>query len=156
MRDITDKKAHEVALSRLADVDALTTLPNWYWLSRFLPSTVQRAQDNKEMVALLFIDLDNFKNINDTLGHAAGDELLQAAALRLRTVIRPDDNVARLGGDEFTIILEKIERQDEVLLVGERIVRAFAEPFILVAAARLRCPEGRLRLYVGTWKGCRR
>ena len=131
VRDITDIKAHQEALSRLANVDTLTTLPNRHWLTGFLPQALQRADDSSRQLGLLFIDLDNFKNINDTLGHSAGDELLQAAALRLRSVIRPSDNVARLGGDEFTIVLEQIEDDDAVLMIGERVVSAFAEPFVL-------------------------
>lgn len=135
LRDITDVKAHQDALARLANIDTLTTLPNRHWLTQFLPVALQRARDSGRLLALLFIDLDNFKNINDTLGHAAGDELLQAAALRLRSVIRPNDNVARLGGDEFTIVLEQVEDADAVSLVGERIVSAFAEPFVLAGSS---------------------
>ena len=135
VRDITDIKAHQEALSRLANIDTLTTLPNRHWLTAFLPQALLRAEEGHRMLGLLFIDLDNFKNINDTLGHAAGDELLQAAALRLRTVIRPSDNVARLGGDEFTIVLEQVEEEDAVSLIGERIVSAFAEPFVLAGGS---------------------
>jgi diguanylate cyclase (GGDEF)-like protein len=131
VRDITDIKAHQEALSRLANLDALTSLPNRYWLTGFLPQALQRAHESTNLLAVLFIDLDNFKNINDTLGHAAGDELLQSAAQRLRSVIRPSDNVSRLGGDEFTIVLEQVEHEDAVSMVGERIVAAFAEPFLL-------------------------
>jgi diguanylate cyclase (GGDEF)-like protein len=135
VRDITDIKAHQQALSRLANMDTLTTLPNRHWLSSFLPQALKRADDGGCMLGLLFIDLDNFKNINDTLGHAAGDELLQAAALRLRSVIRPSDNVARLGGDEFTIVLEQVNQDDTVSTIGERIVSAFAEPFVLAGGS---------------------
>ena len=131
VRDITDIKAHQEALSRLANLDALTALPNRHWLTGFLPLALERARESTHLLALLFIDLDNFKNINDTLGHAAGDELLQAAAQRLRSVIRPSDNVARLGGDEFTVVLEQVEHEEAVSMVGERIVTAFAEPFLL-------------------------
>ena len=135
LRDITDAKVHQEALARLANVDALTTLPNRHWLTQFLPGALQRASDDNRRMALLFIDLDNFKNINDTLGHAAGDELLQAAATRLRSVMRPSDNVARLGGDEFTIVLEHIEDADTVTQIGERIVSAFAVPFLLAGGS---------------------
>ncbi len=135
LRDITDIKVHQEALARLANIDALTTLPNRHWLTHFLPGALQRASDGNRPMALLFIDLDNFKNINDTLGHAAGDELLQSAAARLRSVMRPSDNVARLGGDEFTIVLEQFEDAAAVAQIGERIVRAFAEPFVLTGGS---------------------
>ena len=135
LRDITDAKAHQEALAHLANIDALTTLPNRHWLTQFLPGALQRASDGKSLLALLFIDLDNFKNINDTLGHSAGDELLQSAAMRLRSVMRPSDNVARLGGDEFTIVLEQIENIEAISQIGERIVSAFAEPFLLAGGS---------------------
>jgi diguanylate cyclase (GGDEF)-like protein len=79
----------------------------------------------------MFVDLDDFKNINDTLGHAVGDQLLQAAALRLQAVIRPEDKVARLGGDEFTIIVEAVQTREEVIAVAERVIKALRAPFVL-------------------------
>lgn len=131
LRDISEAKAHEEALSQLANADSVTTLPNRHWLMHYLPTALQKAADSNTMVALLFVDLDDFKNINDTLGHAAGDALLQAAALRLKSVIRPGDNVARLGGDEFTIILERIEGEDDVRPVALRVIKTLSEPFVL-------------------------
>ncbi|WP_334188436.1 bifunctional diguanylate cyclase/phosphodiesterase [Noviherbaspirillum sp.] len=131
LRDVSDTKAHEQALAKLANTDVLTDLPNRHWLTEFLPGALERAKHNRKKVALLFVDLDDFKNINDTLGHASGDELLQAAALRLRSVIRPGDSVARLGGDEFTVIIEQVEGSDDVCRVAERIVKTLSEPFPL-------------------------
>lgn len=135
LRDITDQKTHEAALARLANVDALTSLPNRYWLTGFLPLALQRAQEEGRMLALLFLDLDNFKNINDTLGHAAGDELLQAVALRLRSVVRAIDSVVRLGGDEFTIVLEQVDHQNTVAVLSEAIVKALVAPFVLLGGS---------------------
>jgi diguanylate cyclase (GGDEF)-like protein len=83
------------------------------------------------MLALLFVDLDDFKNINDTLGHAAGDELLQAVAARLQSMLRPQDNVVRLGGDEFTIILEQVASHADVARVADRIMKSLGAPFSL-------------------------
>jgi diguanylate cyclase (GGDEF)-like protein len=83
------------------------------------------------LLAVLFVDLDDFKNINDTLGHAAGDDLLHEAALRLKSIVRPTDDVVRLGGDEFTAILKQVDSQDDVARFAERIVAALGEPFIL-------------------------
>jgi diguanylate cyclase (GGDEF)-like protein len=134
LRDISDTKAHEEALSYLANADALTTLPNRHWLMQYLPMAVENAREGGSELALLFVDLDDFKNINDTLGHAAGDELLQAAASRLKSVIRPSDNVVRLGGDEFTVIIENVESHGDVARVAERIIRALGEPFELSGA----------------------
>jgi diguanylate cyclase (GGDEF)-like protein len=133
LRDISEMKAHEEALSQLANADAVTALPNRHWLMNFLPTAVARAKSESTVLALLFVDLDDFKNINDTLGHSTGDELLQAVAFRLKSVIRPQDNVARLGGDEFTIILERVDSDNDVSRVAERIIQSLNEPFVLAA-----------------------
>jgi diguanylate cyclase (GGDEF)-like protein len=91
------------------------------------------------MTAVMFIDLDNFKSVNDTLGHAAGDELLQSASRRLAAAIRAADKLARLGGDEFTIVLEQVERA-EIIQVAERVVEAMSTPFVLGNASRCMAP----------------
>lgn len=131
LRDITDIKAHQHALSQLANEDALTKLPNRYWLMTFLPAALQRAKDTQGMLALLFVDLDDFKNINDTRGHSVGDELLQAVALRLTALLGSNDNVVRLGGDEFTVIIERDANDNDVESVAARITDSFREPFDL-------------------------
>ncbi|MEN3294575.1 MAG: hypothetical protein V7642_3828 [Burkholderiales bacterium] len=131
LRDISDMKAQEEALSRLANADAVTGLPNRHWLINTLPEALTNAGSSNSELALLFVDLDDFKNINDTLGHAAGDEVLQAVASRLQAVLRPQDNVVRLGGDEFTIILERVDSHDDVARVAERIMKSLGEPFLL-------------------------
>jgi diguanylate cyclase (GGDEF)-like protein len=136
LRDISETKAHEEALSRLANADALTALPNRHWLMSYLPKAVERARSSDKILALLFVDLDDFKNINDTLGHAAGDELLQAAAKRLKSVVRPSDSVVRLGGDEFTIILEDVDSDTDVSQVAERMIKVLGEPFVLSPESR--------------------
>lgn len=131
VRDISDTKAHEQALIKIANADVLTGLPNRHWLNRYLPSALERAATGHAGLAVLFIDLDNFKNINDTLGHAAGDELLKAAARRLRQLVRSNDHVVRLGGDEFTIILEQAANLEDVSRVAGHVVQAMHKPFIL-------------------------
>lgn len=135
MRDISQAKEHEFALSRLANTDALTMLPNRHWLSAFLPEALRGSDRRDSSLALLFIDLDNFKNINDTLGHDAGDELLRSAAVRLKSVLRASDHVVRLGGDEFIVVLENVELVDDVSRVALQIVRIIGEPFTLGATA---------------------
>jgi diguanylate cyclase (GGDEF)-like protein len=131
LRDISDMKAQEEALSRLANADAVTALPNRHWLINYLPDALTKARNRNTVLALLFVDLDDFKNINDTLGHASGDELLQAVATRLQAMLRPQDSVVRLGGDEFTIILEHVDGHADVSSVAERIMKSLGEPFML-------------------------
>lgn len=131
LRDISRSKEHELALSRIANTDTLTSLPNRHWLSGFLPDALERAGIQQRMLAVMFIDLDNFKNINDSLGHEAGDELLKAAARRLRSAVRANDHVVRLGGDEFTIILETPHEVDDVARVARQVVRAIGDPYDL-------------------------
>ncbi|WP_170942138.1 EAL domain-containing protein [Noviherbaspirillum denitrificans] len=129
IRDISDIKAHEQALTNMANADALTALPNRHWLSSYLPLAIEQAHASHGGLALLFIDLDDFKNINDTLGHGAGDELLKAAAERLRSLVRGSDRVVRLGGDEFTIVLDGVRSAETVARVARSIIAALGEPF---------------------------
>lgn len=131
LRDISAAKAHERNLLTMAHEDALTKLPNRHWLMSFLPGALARARENGGQVALFFIDIDNFKHVNDTLGHAAGDALLHVAAMRLKSELRPGDSLARLGGDEFTIVLEYIAEARDARLVAERIVDSFKHPIEL-------------------------
>ncbi|WP_158597844.1 EAL domain-containing protein [Noviherbaspirillum saxi] len=135
MRDISDAKAHEEELSTLANIDALTSLPNRHWLTRFLPRALELSADAGQGLAILFVDLDNFKNINDTLGHAAGDELLQAASIRLKSLVRASDHVVRLGGDEFTIVLEQVHKLEDVTRVARQIVKSLGEPFTIAQSS---------------------
>lgn len=136
LRDISGAKEHEEKLISLADTDTVTTLPNRHWLMHYLPVAIQRSQQNNTMLALLFVDLDDFKIINDTLGHAAGDEVLQLIAARLQTVIRPQDNVIRLGGDEFTIILEQVDSKNIILEVAKRINQSLSDALVLSNGTR--------------------
>ena len=131
LRDVTETKNQEAALKRLANADAVTSLPNRHWLMNYLPTAIDHARAAGRMLAVMFVDLDDFKNINDTLGHATGDELLKAAALRLQAVIRPEDKIARLGGDEFTIIVEAAQTREDVIAVAERIIDTLKAPFVL-------------------------
>jgi diguanylate cyclase (GGDEF)-like protein len=133
IRDITEAKAHEKILLSMAHEDALTKLPNRHWLMNFLSEALERARQSQSMLALFFIDIDNFKQVNDSLGHAAGDALLQIAAKRLKSELRPGDSLARLGGDEFTIVLEQVEGASDARLVAARIVDAFKQPIELDA-----------------------
>ncbi|WP_283445399.1 bifunctional diguanylate cyclase/phosphodiesterase [Noviherbaspirillum suwonense] len=138
LRDITESKSHENALVRMANADSVTSLPNRHWLMNHLPGAVDHARSTGTILSVLFVDLDDFKNINDTLGHAAGDELLKAVAMRLKGVIRPEDKIARLGGDEFTIIVESAQTRNDVLALAERVVKTLASPFAMKDGT---CPQ---------------
>jgi diguanylate cyclase (GGDEF)-like protein len=118
-------------LSRQAFHDPLTDLPNRSLFADRLDHALARLRRRHQSVAVLLLDLDGFKEINDTLGHEAGDQLLVAVAERLRACLRPADTVARLGGDEFTILLEEITQLREATRVAERIKSALATPFVL-------------------------
>jgi diguanylate cyclase (GGDEF)-like protein len=131
LRDISEAKAHVAELKRRGNEDVLTGLPNRHWIQAYLPKALQHAQQADERLALLFIDLDGFKKVNDTAGHAAGDELLRHAAERLQEAVRPHDNVVRFGGDEFVVIIENIEHRMDAAHVAERIGVAFRQAFRL-------------------------
>jgi diguanylate cyclase (GGDEF)-like protein len=126
---LTERRLYERELWRMANEDALTSLPNRHWLNSILPDTLARARLAGNKLALFFIDLDDFKNVNDTLGHAAGDALLREVAGRLRSVLRPSDHVVRLGGDEFTVILDPVDSVEDVTYVASRIIEVLREPF---------------------------
>ncbi|WP_158592236.1 EAL domain-containing protein [Noviherbaspirillum sedimenti] len=137
MRDISDTKAHVSELERRGNEDALTGLPNRHWIQSFLPQAIARARTEHSMLALLFIDLDGFKGINDTMGHPVGDELLRYTAERLKVAVRPHDHVVRLGGDEFVVIVEQLEDRHDVAHVADRVVAAFKEKFRLSQGTHL-------------------
>jgi diguanylate cyclase (GGDEF)-like protein len=124
-RDVTAERAHEDELIRRSNEDPLTRLPNRYWVEGHLRDAIARAEKDGKMFALLFIDLDGFKAINDTWGHAAGDELLCTAAHRLKEAVRPHDCVTRFGGDEFVIVLDNITDPLDAAQACERIQRTF-------------------------------
>ena len=132
LRDISESKAHVAALEHRGNHDSLTGLPNRHWLQWYLPQAIVRARDNRQTLALLFIDLDGFKAANDTMGHAAGDELLRHAAHRLKEAVRPHDNVVRIGGDEFVVILENNLRVEDAAIVAKRVIFAFKPKFKLM------------------------
>jgi len=131
LRDISEAKAHVAELKRRGNEDVLTGLPNRHWIQSFLPQALQHASDNDTYLALLFIDLDGFKKVNDTAGHAAGDELLRHAAHRLQEAVRPHDKVVRFGGDEFVVIIEDIEHRIDAAHVADRVQQAFRQSFRL-------------------------
>mgnify|MGYP001812666777 CR=1 FL=1 len=142
VRDITERKNAEAEIYNLAYYDELTELPNRELFSQSLERTIERARKDEQKFAVLFVDLDRFKRINDTLGHSIGDELLKDVAARLSKCIRSTDSLAhiqksgsdtirlaRLGGDEFVLKLYGIDSEDNVATVAKRIVNALTPPF---------------------------
>jgi diguanylate cyclase (GGDEF)-like protein/PAS domain S-box-containing protein len=127
--DVTARMDAEEQLRQAAVHDALTGLPNRNSLAARLEHAILRVNRSGDRLALLFIDLDRFKKVNDTLGHTAGDEVLRQAAARIRACVREVDTVARLGGDEFVVLLETDVRADTPGIIGERIKAAFTTPF---------------------------
>lgn len=131
LRDVTEKRRAAQELEHRATHDTLTGLPNRTLFMDRLAHALALAEGKERLAALLFIDLDGFKLVNDTFGHAGGDELLRAVAQRLLGSVRHSDTVARLGGDEFAVILEQIEQVDSVSAIAQKIVVWMHQPFRL-------------------------
>ncbi|MBK1672046.1 diguanylate cyclase [Ectothiorhodospira shaposhnikovii] len=143
VRDITQRKEADGEIFRLAYFDGLTGLPNRQHLMQRLEGEIRRAKSSQCQLGVLFLDLDGFKHINDTLGHSTGDVLLQHASQRLRLGVRPTDmvsrpalelqgiNLARLGGDEFTVIIPDMVHPEDALMVAQRIQELLQRPFVI-------------------------
>ncbi len=129
--DVSESRAMELKMSHLAQHDFLTGLPNRMLLTERLSRAIGLAQRHSKQVALLFIDLDYFKNINDSLGHVIGDQLLQSVAERLSANVRATDTVCRHGGDEFVILLAEIEQPQDAALIAEKLLAAFVESHLV-------------------------
>ncbi len=129
--DITEREEYERKLTDQANFDQLTKLPNRHFMLSHIDRGLSRARRDENSLALLYMDLDNFKNINDSLGHSAGDELLKQAAGRIHSVLRERDTPARLGGDEFLIMLEELGNPEDAEVVADKLVEVFKKPFIL-------------------------
>ncbi len=126
-----DRKHTEERLAYLAHYDTLTGLPNRILFNDRLAATLRHAERHKDLAVLMFLDVDHFKDINDTLGHSAGDTLLQDVAKRLRGCIREEDTIARLGGDEFTIILQGIHHRTDAANVAVKMLDSLEQPFVI-------------------------
>jgi diguanylate cyclase (GGDEF)-like protein len=132
VRDITERKLAEQELTRLAFHDTLTGLPNRALFTDRLQQGLARAERHQQPLAVMFLDLDNFKVVNDSIGHEAGDQLLIAVAERLRACLRPEDTIARFGGDEMAVLVEGLADHGEAVDVAERIAEALRSPVSLV------------------------
>ncbi len=131
LQDITERKEQEERTRFLADHDELTGLPNRSLFRQALNKALQRAERSGKMLSILFFDLDRFKNINDSLGHDAGDEVLRAVAERLSACVRKVDMVARFGGDEFAVLTEGLTAEDQASAVARKVLEALSKPMIL-------------------------
>jgi diguanylate cyclase (GGDEF)-like protein/PAS domain S-box-containing protein len=129
--DITLQKQQEEKILHQANYDSLTDLPNRFLTLDRLSQIIKEAQRNQHLAAVLFLDLDDFKKVNDSMSHEAGDNLLIQAAQRLKDSVRLDDTVSRLGGDEFIVLLGSLHCEKEVLPIAEKILTCFKSPFIL-------------------------
>ena len=129
--DVSRQKQVQERLHRLAYHDVLTGLPNRQLFNDRLNQALKYANRNNSRLALFFVDLDRFKNVNDTLGHSVGDKVLQFTAERLNKCIRQTDTLSRLGGDEFTIIIQDINENFDTVLVAEKVVKAFQTPLLV-------------------------
>ena len=130
-RDNSERHIFESELEYLATHDTLTGLPNRTLLYDRLQQAVTQCARAKKLAGILFIDLDRFKIINDTLGHSAGDSVLKEVALRLRGCLREGDSVARNGGDEFTLVLPMLNHQDDAIMIAEKVLATLTQPFKL-------------------------
>jgi diguanylate cyclase (GGDEF)-like protein len=157
---LASKWRSEHRIVKLAYFDALTGLPNREQLRNRLSSTLASAKQHQRMLAVLYLDLDNFKRVNDTLGHAVGDELLRLVAARLRSSLRSDESVedlpsarashiARLGGDEFIVVLPSIRSADDAAAVAARIIAELQEPMRLALHTLVVTPSVGLALFPG-------
>jgi diguanylate cyclase (GGDEF)-like protein len=131
-RERESRVAHAMRVEHLAYHDALTGLPNRSFLTRIIDDRIRQASRYGREFGLLFLDLDGFKQINDTLGHDAGDDLLREVARRLEDTLRRSDTVARMGGDEFMVLLPELESENQAATVARNILAALGEPYVLL------------------------
>lgn len=131
VQDITEQLKWEDKLIYQANYDQLTSIFNRHYIQSYILSVLTRAKRHKKKVALLFLDLDNFKDINDSLGHDFGDEVLRKTADRISSHLRKNDIVARTGGDEFTVFLEDLKENSHAEIVARKLIKNFKKPFII-------------------------
>lgn len=128
-RDVSEKKEQQEKLEFYAYYDSLTGVPNRRYFQQLLEETLRNADRTDSLAALLFLDFDRFKWVNDTMGHDIGDELLNLFVRKIQAVIRPSDVIGRLGGDEFMVVLPQTSSKEEITMVAERLIKALQEPW---------------------------
>ena len=147
LQDVTEYRRTQERLNHLAHYDTLTGLPNRVLLQDRLSQAMVEADRRDRLVAVMFLDLDRFKIINDTLGHDVGDALLKSVAERLKSCVRVGDTISRLGGDEFTIVLANIAHVDDVVHVAQKIIASFIAPFHIDGRELFGSPSLGITLY---------
>ena len=147
LEDVTEQRADAARIAFMAHHDQLTGLPNRMLLADRTKVALSQALRAKQQCAVLFLDLDKFKSINDTLGHAIGDELLIEVARRLKAQVRDSDTVARIGGDEFVVVLPSLKSRDDAEMIAEKIRAALAAPYNLNGNAVNTTPSIGVALY---------
>ncbi|MBE0621747.1 MAG: diguanylate cyclase, partial [Burkholderiales bacterium] len=141
--DVTEHRVETDRIRRLAHYDLLTGLPNRALFADRARQALAMAKRDKTELAVMFLDLDRFKEVNDTLGHAVGDLLLKAAAARMQDCLRASDTVARIGGDEFVVLLPTIETAENAMAVAQKMRHALLRPFELAGRSlRVTCSVG--------------
>lgn len=145
--DVTQQRENEEHLTKLASIDALTGLPNRNVFNDRLEHAIHKAQRYAGRLAVFFVDLDHFKQINDSLGHRAGDTLLGDVASRIKSCLREGDTVARLGGDEFTLLLEDVRSAEYVGKVAEKVIRTMSRPYSIESTEVTISPSIGISLY---------
>lgn len=128
--ELSERYKAEEHLDKLAYYDVITGIPNRHYFQEKLEQAIERTVKSQSMMALLFLDLDNFKTVNDTLGHKTGDRLLKQASSRLSNVVRQSDYICRIGGDEFAIIIENVNDIDDVSTVTTKCIECLSNPFV--------------------------
>jgi diguanylate cyclase (GGDEF)-like protein/PAS domain S-box-containing protein len=145
--DISERKEREERVRHLAHHDFLTDLPNRVLLSDRVTQAISLAGRSRARVALLFLDLDRFKNVNDSLGHSIGDKLLQEVARRLRTSVRASDTVSRLGGDEFVILVPEVTDPGDVAVLAQKVLEVVSEPYAIEGHELISSPSIGIAVY---------
>ena len=131
VRDITERKRTEETIRKLAYHDALTELPNRALFADRLNQAIAQADRKQSKLAVMLLDLDHFKNVNDTLGHSMGDQLLISVGKRLTEILRQEDTISRIGGDEFCLLLPEVDRVQDAATIAQKVLKAFHKPFVL-------------------------
>jgi diguanylate cyclase (GGDEF)-like protein len=126
IRDVSEARQQTETLAVMARTDSLTGLPNRHWLNDYLPNALKKSIENNHRMALLYVDLDNFKDINDSLGHKSGDELIIAVAQSLRLALRSEDYLARIGGDEFLIVINHLDQMADAIPIAEKSLQSIS------------------------------